>query len=58
MEAFPTKELLELAENYTEWIFNDCFEPMSEVMWLIECALKSEHREEVLNILKIYGHEK
>lgn len=51
-------QMQKLAENYAKWLFNDCFEPISEVMWLVECALKSERREEVLNILKIYGYEK
>lgn len=51
MEAFPTKEMLELAENYSEWIFNECNEPISEVMWLIECALRSENRDEVIQAL-------
>jgi hypothetical protein len=52
METFPTKEILELADNYSEWIFNDCTEPISEVMWLIECALKSENRDEVIQALR------
>lgn len=57
MEAFPNKEILELAENYSEWVFDECTTPISEVMWLVECALKSEHRDEVIEVLKRVGHE-
>lgn len=50
-------ELLELSETYTEWIFDGCTAPLSEVIWLVECALKSEHRDEIIQAMKGVAHE-
>lgn len=57
MKALSTKEISDLALNYSVWIFNDCTEPISEVVWLLECALKSECKDEVIEALKTIPYE-
>lgn len=47
-------ELESWSENYAQFILHDCTTPFDEIMWLVERLLDSEHRADIIDLLRTF----
>ena len=54
-----TKENIEVeleswSDNYAEFILHDSTTPFDEIKWLVERLLDSEHRADIIDLLRTF----
>lgn len=56
MKTKYTEEQLEqMTDRYASWVITgSCDAPITEVGWLVEQLLNSEHREDIIDLLKMF----
>ena len=47
-------ELESWSENYAEFVLHDCTTPFDEIMWLVDRLLDSEHRADIIDLLRTF----
>ena len=47
-------ELESWAENYAEFVLHDFTTPFDEIMWLVDRLLDSEHRADIIDLLRTF----
>lgn len=47
-------ELESWAENYAQFVLHDCTTPFDEIMWLVDRLLDSEHRADIIDLLRTF----
>lgn len=47
-------ELESWSENYAEFVLHDCTTPFDEIKWLVDRLLDSEHRADIIELLKTF----
>ena len=47
-------ELESWSENYAEFVLQDCTTPFDEIKWLVDRLLDSEHRADIIELLKTF----
>lgn len=47
-------ELESWSENYAQFVLHDCTTPFDEIMWLVDRLLDSEHRADIIDLLRTF----
>lgn len=47
-------ELESWAENYAQFVLHDCTTPFDEIMWLVDRLLDSEHKADIIDLLRTF----
>ena len=57
MPKLKESQLEQAINNYAEFVLQDCTTPISEIEWLVERLLDSEHREDIVELLNTFSDE-
>lgn len=57
MPKLKESQLEQATNNYAEFVLQDCTTPISEIEWLVERLLDSEHREDIIDLLNTFSDE-